>query len=364
MAAGMSRGPGRPDVNKGAAGRPTVTEGAAGRLADAAPVPASAVVELVGVRFSYGAGATSVLSGVDLTLRAGELFVLVGANGAGKSTIVKLVLGELVPQGGSVRLFGVAPGSRLAASGGAGARRDAMAGMGGAGLAAVGYVLQRIPAAYDHFPATVAEVVGASVIRRGACLSADPARLGGVCPSCPEGRQPVGVARCLTGRQVRERVGEALRLTGVEDLAGRMIGRLSGGQLQRVMLARALVNAPRLLVLDEPTTGLDEASVAAFYRTVERERSERGVAVLLVTHDLANATRLANGRVRELRQGVLVVPALGCACEPASNPGLVREPTPASDAALGQAPAPACAPAANLPSQLAADARGGRPCSL
>ena len=216
-----------------------------------------AVVELAGVRFSYGA--TPVLRGVDMRLGPGELCALVGPNGAGKSTVVRLILGEVEPSAGDVRLFG-SPVTGPCAQ--------------GTDWTAVGYVPQRTPAAYGQFPATVAEVVASSVVRRHA----------------------------LSGRLARERMLEALRQTGVEDLAGRMIGRLSGGQLQRVMLARSLVNDPRLLVLDEPTTGLDAESTAAFYRTVERQRAERNVAVLLVTHDLVHVPRL-HGRTLRLQDG-------------------------------------------------------------
>ena len=232
------------------------------------------VVELVGVRFSYGS--VSVLRGVDLRLGPGELCVLVGANGAGKSTIVRLVLGDLAADAGDVRLFG-GPAS-------------------GAQIRAVGYVPQRVPAAYDHFPATVREVVAASVVRRTG--GDDPVGLAGA------ELARAWASRRLSGRSARARVAAALHETGVGELSSRMIGRLSGGQLQRVMLARALVNGPRLLVLDEPTTGLDAESVAAFYRTVERRRRERGVAVLLVTHDLVHVPSLC-GRVMLLDNGVL-----------------------------------------------------------
>lgn len=254
----------------------------------------SPVVELMGVRFSYGAN--PVLRGVDLRLGPGELCALVGANGAGKSTVVRLVLGEAEPDAGAVRLFGQPVAS--------------VPDQGACGWASVGYVPQRTPAAYDHFPATVAEVAAASVARR----------------------------RGVSGRTAREHMERALRETGVEGLSRRMVGRLSGGQLQRVMLARALVNQPRLLVLDEPTTGLDAESVAAFYRTVERQRAERGVAVLLVTHDLVHVPRL-HGRALRLADGVLreVDPWEVAASEGVPAPGPSGCPTCADEVEIHRA---------------------------
>lgn len=89
----------------------------------------------------------------------------------------------------------------------------------------------------------------------------------------------------FAGRKEKEQVRGALNQVGMGDFAKRMIGRLSGGQQQRVLLARALVNAPWLLLLDEPTSGMDEDSTTLFYRLLYQINREQGVTIWIVTHD-------------------------------------------------------------------------------
>ncbi len=167
-------------------------------------------------------GPTTVLRGVDFAIRSGEIVTVVGPNGSGKSTLIRALIG-LEP----------------AAEGRVTRRR-------GLGL---GYVPQRlqIDAA---LPMTVARFL--SLPRR---VSANDA-------------------------------AAALRRTGVPGIAEQQMAGLSGGQLQRVLLARALLARPEILILDEPTQGLDQPGVAAFYRLVEEVRRETGAAVLMVSHDL------------------------------------------------------------------------------
>ena len=210
------------------------------------------------VSFSYCGGGTSVLDDANLTVRAGELAILTGANGAGKSTLLKLVLGEVAPSEGAVRLFGEDP-------------------VRFRGWNRVGYVPQRAAAAYDRFPAMVGEVVLAGRYARA------------------------GLLRRYSARDY-DAVRDALAEVRMENFDRWLIGELSGGQLQRVLLARALVNAPELLVLDEPTSGLDEHSARDFIALVSNLRSTRDVAVLLVTHDLERMRGL-DGTVYRLERG-------------------------------------------------------------
>ena len=121
----------------------------------------------------------------------------------------------------------------------------------------------------------------------------------------------VDASQYATGRQLgrrarRERSGDALARVGMRDVGQRLVRELSGGQLQRVRLACALVGDPCLLVLDEPTSGLDAESRAVFYRLVGEAHRERGMAVLLVTHELApleglgaRVVRVVDGVARE-----------------------------------------------------------------
>ena len=215
-------------------------------------------VALHDVRFSYRG--TEVLRGASVSVDAGEVCALVGDNGAGKSTIARLVVGELAPDAGTVELFGQNP-LRF---------RD---------WRRVGYVPQLPSEAVSRFPASVFELVDASQYASG---------------------------RGLGRRARRERSEDALARVGLRGVGPRLVRELSGGQLQRVRLACALVGDPCLLVLDEPTNGLDGESRAVFYRLVGEAHRERGMAVLLVTHELepleglgARVVRIADGVASE-----------------------------------------------------------------
>jgi zinc transport system ATP-binding protein len=210
-----------------------------------------APVEVRGVSFAYESG--PVLEGLDLTVHPGDYLLLLGPNGAGKSTLLKVALGLLPPTSGTVRLFGRHPrdSSRL-----------------------VGYVPQRA-ALSSRVPATVAETVVAGRAAR----------------------------RLLGGysRQDREAALRSLDLVGMRELAGRRIGELSGGQQQRVLIARALANEPALLILDEPTAGVDRDSQLQF-AGVLRDLHDRGLTIVVVAHDLGALGRDLT-RVLALHQG-------------------------------------------------------------
>lgn len=167
-------------------------------------------------------GGVDVLAGIDLAIDRGEIVTVVGPNGSGKSTLVRALIGHERHMRGEVIR---APGLRI------------------------GYVPQRL-----HIDATL----------------------------------PLTVARFLNLplRAPAHAIAAALARTGVAGLERRQIAELSGGQFQRVLLARALLSQPDILILDEPTQGLDQPGVAAFYRLLADLRAETGCAVLLVSHDL------------------------------------------------------------------------------
>lgn len=200
---------------------------------------APAALEVRGLTVRYGD--VVALEDVDLVVGPGEACGLVGVNGSGKSTLFKAVVGLVRPRAGEVTVLGD-PADR--------ARR--------AGL--VAYVPQADDVDRD-FPVDVADVV----------LMGRYHRMGW---------------RRRPGPADRAAVAAALERVGLADLAGRQVGRLSGGQRQRVLLARALAQEARLLLLDEPFTGVDAVSEAAV-TAVLRDLVADGCALVVSTHDLA-----------------------------------------------------------------------------
>ncbi|MBF0911217.1 MAG: ATP-binding cassette domain-containing protein [Atopobiaceae bacterium] len=216
------------------------------------------IVSLKDVSFSYKK--TPVLRDINLNICEGEICALIGDNGAGKSTISRIVVGELEPTSGKSLLFGV-PSSHF---------KD---------WELVGYVPQLPSESVNRFPASVIELVDASQYARAKKIK-------------------------MSSQERRERTREALELVGMTNFSSRIIRELSGGQLQRVRLACALVGNPSLLVLDEPTTGLDKESRNHFYSLVREAHTARNLAVLIVTHDLDALDALAC-RVIEVSDGKL-----------------------------------------------------------
>lgn len=213
------------------------------------------------VSFAYpgsegGEAAAEVLSNVSLTVVQGERLGIVGPNGGGKTTLLKLTLGLLPVQRGSVRVMGRSPIA---------ARR--------AGV--IGYVPQRVQAEMS-FPLSVHQVASMGLWR-------------GISPW-----------RGLSAAH-RARVDEVLGLVGMSALADRPIGRLSGGQAQRVMIARALVGPVRILLLDEPTVGVDVVGQTKLAEVLAAVHRSMGVAIVMVSHDLRSVAESCD-RVACLRR--------------------------------------------------------------
>ncbi|KUN69642.1 metal ABC transporter ATP-binding protein [Streptomyces griseorubiginosus] len=214
------------------------------------------VISLRSVRADLGS--RPVLRGIDLTVERGEVVALLGANGSGKSTAIRTIIGQVPTAAGEIELFGT-PRGRF---------RD---------WARIGYVPQRTTAA-GGVPATVTEIVSSGRLSR--------ARFG------------------MLRRADHEAVRRALEMVGMADRAKDSVDALSGGQHQRVLIARALAAEPELLIMDEPMAGVDLASQEVLARALE-EQVARGVTVLLVLHELGPLEPLID-RAVVLRDGCVL----------------------------------------------------------
>ncbi len=196
-------------------------------------------VDLRGVAYAYEGGQT-VLRGVDLAVREGEFVAVAGPNGGGKTTLVRVVLGLARPTAGTASLFGE-PAHRFS-------RR-----------ATLGYLAQRARTGTDA-PVTVRELVASGRLAAGGLLG--PLR-----------------------RRERAIVARAIADVGLAELADAPLATLSGGQEQRAFIAKALAGEPSLLVLDEPTTGVDADAQEAFAGLLASLQRDRRVTVLYVSHE-------------------------------------------------------------------------------
>ncbi|MFK7759825.1 MAG: metal ABC transporter ATP-binding protein [Phycisphaerales bacterium] len=211
---------------------------------DAASVPKA--IEINNLSFVYPLSSHSVqpteaLKGITLSLDHGQRLGILGPNGGGKSTLIKLILGQLNPTAGSIKVLGESPQK---------ARRRGL----------IGYLPQHNTADRDW------PLNSKQVIELGMLAQLKPWQ--------------------KLSTQQHDEIQSSMELVGVHDLADRSIGSLSGGQFQRVMIARAIAPRPKLLILDEPTVGVDVAGQHMFAEMIQRLHSQLGLTVITVTHDL------------------------------------------------------------------------------
>lgn len=198
-----------------------------------------AVISMENVSFSYEN--KQVLDHIYFTLSKGSFMGLVGPNGGGKTTLIKLILGLQKADTGSISLFGQ-PIEKF---------KD---------WNKIGFVSQKANAFNKGFPATVYEVVSMGLTAK------------------------IGYLRFFQKKH-KEKIMEAIAQVGMEAYTHENIGNLSGGQQQRIFIARSLVNDPELLILDEPTVGVDNENVHRFYKLLDHLNHNRGITMLMVTHD-------------------------------------------------------------------------------
>ncbi|MFC7061892.1 metal ABC transporter ATP-binding protein [Halobacillus seohaensis] len=205
------------------------------------------ILEMDQVSFKYEK--EWVVKNVDLVIERGQFLGLVGPNGSGKSTLIKLMLGLVKPDKGSINLFDQSLKQFNK-------------------WQEIGFVSQKANSFNSGFPATVLEVVKTGLVSR------------------------IGAFRFFN-RKHKEKALESLRTVEMEEYANYNIGELSGGQQQRVFIARALVSDPSLLILDEPTVGVDAQHVTDFYDLLGRLNKEKEISLLMVTHDIGTITEHA-----------------------------------------------------------------------
>ncbi|WP_144511106.1 metal ABC transporter ATP-binding protein [Bacillus sp. FJAT-22090] len=198
------------------------------------------LIQLQNISYQYEQ--TKALTDINLTIEAGDFLAIIGPNGSGKSTLLKIILGLLKPTKGKVLLFGE-PANQFK------------------GRERIGYVSQKSNAFNTGFPATVEEVVRSGLVKKIGLFQRYP-------------------------KNVQIEVKQALKSVGMESFSKKNIGDLSGGQQQRVFIARALISNPKVLILDEPTVGVDSKNVRSFYLMLSHLNREHNITIVLVTHDV------------------------------------------------------------------------------
>lgn len=212
------------------------------------PMEKETIIAVQDLSYNYGDGA--VLSAVNFSIQSGDFVGLIGGNGSGKSTLLKLILGRLSALDGRIELFGspikdFKDWSKLA------------------------YIPQKAGNFNSDFPIYVEELVSLPL-------------------------QSLQGKNSLTRKEKDARVTEALQTVGMYPYRKRRIGALSGGQQQRVFIAKALVTRPKLLILDEPTVGIDHEAESDIYKLLGRLNHEHHLSILWVSHDIAAVTSLTN----------------------------------------------------------------------
>ncbi len=198
--------------------------------------------------FSYNS--EPVVRDINFSIMPGEFAAILGPNGSGKTTLMKLALGLLKPTSGRVLLFGV-PAEKFT------------------DWHRVGYVPQRTQATESRFPASVREVVNFGTY---------------------SGFNPLAI---FQRKKMSDKVDEAMEMAGVLKLANQRVSDLSVGQQQRMLIARALVRRPDLLVMDEPVAGIDAAGEEQFHSMIRRLNQDLGITIVMVSHDIGAVMREA-----------------------------------------------------------------------
>lgn len=198
------------------------------------------VIDVTGLH--YNIAGQSILSDITFSIQEGEYVALLGPNGGGKSTLVKLILGLLRVSSGDIKIFGKEQKRFKAWN-------------------KVGYVPQNISLFDDNFPLSVYETVSLGLASQKPWFS-------------------------LLTQEDRMQIERVMEIASITEFKEKNLSDLSGGQRQRVMIARALVSNPNILILDEPSTGVDVASQHKFYQFLKKLNRENNLTIIFITHDL------------------------------------------------------------------------------
>ena len=202
------------------------------------------LIDIQDISFEYEQ--TKALDHISMKVEEGDFLAILGPNGSGKSTLLKIMLGLIKPSKGKIELFGVDSKNFK--------NREW-----------IGYVSQKSNSFNTGFPATVKEVVAGGLAKKTGLFHKLP-------------------------KSTTQQVGEALKAVGMHEFMNRRISELSGGQQQRIFIARALIAKPKILILDEPTVGIDHENVQAFYDMLAKLNREKNITMVLVTHDVDTVT--------------------------------------------------------------------------
>ena len=206
------------------------------------------IISVENVSFAYNK--ENILQDIIMYVDEGDFVGIVGCNGSGKSALMKLLIGQLTPSKGKIKLFN----EELSKS------KD---------LNKIGYVPQISLSSNATFPATVEEIVMTNLYSK------------------------IGFMK-FPKKEHKEKVKEVLKKVNMQDYSKRLIGNLSGGQQQRVMIAKALVSDPKVIILDEPTTGIDAASEKSLYALLNKLNKESKITIIIVSHDFEKISQYTN----------------------------------------------------------------------
>ncbi|MBS5788659.1 MAG: metal ABC transporter ATP-binding protein [Clostridioides difficile] len=216
------------------------------------------IISVKNLKFAYGE--EQVFSNVNFNISRGDFVSIIGSNGAGKSTLIKLLLGELSPTGGEITLLGqnIKNFDKWTK---------------------IGYISQSGLSYQRYFPASAEEVVRANLYSK------------------------IGLFRSPK-KEHYQRTRDALAMVGMQEYSKSLIGSMSGGQRQKILLARALVSNPEVMILDEPTTGVDEKSSNSFYNLLAELNRDKRLTILMITHDIKSTHQFVT-KTMLLEDGVL-----------------------------------------------------------